>query len=461
MKAHLIELTYDPDIVLNLFESISNIDWSMLLYSGNENTHPDSRFDILVTSPILTLTTYKNRTKIIFDNKHQTYYNINPFFLLKKYIKRTNITPHYNHQLPFQGGLLGVFGYDLVRYIEPFPRLKKKDLIFPDMAIGLYRWTIITDHKSYKSYIISYDNPNKILSWIYMIKQNNKKILKKSFQLLTPWTSNINALEYSKKFDIIKKSLISGNCYQVCLAQCFSASYTGNEWIAFRELLKYNTSPFSAFIRLPNNLNILSLSPERFLKLHNKNIQTQPIKGTISRLNNPYDDYMQTIKLYQSQKNKSENLMIVDLLRNDIGKVAIPGSIYVPKLFDIQSLPNVHHMVSTIVGKLEKKFSAFDLLQACFPGGSITGAPKITAMKLIEQLEPQHRNIWSGSIGYISYCGNMDTNIAIRTLLTNGKKILCSAGSGIVFDSNADEEYQEMKNKVSTLLLPLSKFLLK
>lgn len=219
--------------------------------------------------------------------------------------------------------------------------------------------------------------------------------------------------------------------------------------------MKHNQVPFSAFIRLPNKSSILSFSPERFIQLHNSYIKTQPIKGTLPRLNNMNDDYKQIIKLSKSIKNKSENLMIVDLLRNDIGKVSVPGSIYVNKLFEIQSFNQVHHMVSTIIGRLDNNFCACDLLSSCFPGGSVTGAPKIQAIKLLEELEPHYRNIWSGSIGYISCCGNMDTNIIIRTLFTEKNQIFCSVGSGIVFDSDQESEYQEMKNKISTLLTPL------
>lgn len=460
-ETHLTELPYAPNFLLDVFSSLSNKAWSMLLHSGCKNNHADSRFDILVTSPILTIVSKNNITTIKCDKYHKKYYNIDPFSLLKKYMhQHTNQKQLYHdYQIPFQGGFLGVFGYDLIRYTETLPEIAQQDLSFPDMAIGLYNWTIITDHKLCKIYLITRENPKKILSWIQKkYTYHNNTLQQHSLQLLSPWSSNINRLEYSKKFNFIKKHLIAGNCYQICLSKRLSTFYIGNEWIAFRHLLKYNDAPFAAFIRLPNQLAILSISPERFLKLHNKKIQTQPIKGTLPRLKNIRNDYLQIMALYQSIKNRSENLMIVDLLRNDIGKVAIPGSIQVPKLFNIQSFSGVHHMVSTITGKIDENFSAFDLLRACFPGGSITGAPKIQAMKIIEQLEPQRRTVWSGSIGYISYCGNMDTNIVIRTLLTNGKKIFCSVGSGIIFDSTEDIEYQEMKDKISTILKPLSCF---
>ncbi|URJ29580.1 aminodeoxychorismate synthase component I [Blochmannia endosymbiont of Camponotus modoc] len=463
MGMHLIELPYHPYTILNLFDPLSNTPWSMLLYSGHNNKHPDSRFDILVTDPTLTLITHNNITTIS-DNKNHQIDNTDPFILLKKYTHIMSMKPENNCQLPFQGGFLGVFGYDLARYIESLPKLAEQDLSFPDMAIGLYRWAIIADHKLCKNYLVTHDNPNQILTWVYKQQHIYKKnhVSNASFNLVQPWQSNISRAEYAQKFHTIQKHIISGNCYQVCLSQRFSAPYIGDEWIAFRYLLHYNHAPFSAFIRLPNKLSILSLSPERFLKLHNTKIKTQPIKGTLPRLKNAQDDYHQIIKLSKSTKNQSENLMIVDLLRNDIGRVAVPGSIHVSKLFDIQSFPGVHHMISTITGELSNNFSACDLLRACFPGGSIIGAPKVQVMQLIEQLEPQRRHVWSGSIGYLSCCGNMDTNIAIRTMLAERQYLFCSVGSGIIFESDEEVEYQEMQDKISTLLLPLlKKFYLK
>lgn len=460
MTIKLIEFPYYPNSILNLFTPLSSKPWSILLYSGYNNTHPASRFDILVTNPVLTLTTQNKITTISYKNNY-TYTNEDPFYVLKKYMKTFHLQSDNTYPIPFQGGFLGVFGYDLAKCIEPVPELTKKDIFLPDMAIGLYRWAIISDHKVFKNYLVTHDNPNPILSYIH---QNNTDLYKisESFKLLTPWKSNMSRTEYLKKFHTVYKNLIEGNCYQICLSQRFKATYIGDEWVAFRHLLHYNQAPFSAFIRLPKKSSILSFSPERFVQLNNSKIKTQPIKGTLSTLKSNQDNKKQIKKLSQSIKNKAENLMIVDLLRNDIGKVAIPGSIIVSKLFDIQSFPGVHHMVSTIIGKIDHNFEACDLLKVCFPGGSITGAPKIQAMKLIEKLEPCRRNIWSGSIVYFSCCGNMDSNITIRTLLTEKNNVFCSVGSGIVFDSHYNTEYQEMLDKVFTLLTPLlEKFYLK
>ncbi|AKC60007.1 aminodeoxychorismate synthase component I [Blochmannia endosymbiont of Polyrhachis (Hedomyrma) turneri] len=442
------QFPYHKNAILDFFIPLSNKPWAMLLHSGYSK-HKDARFDILVASPNTTLTTTQGIT--IIHNKNKNYYkksNNDPFFLLKKEIELSNMQSTTNPQLPFQGGYVGIFGYDLIRNIENLPKIAKKDINLPDMAIGLYRWAIIADHKYHTLQLISHDEPNELIIWLNNLIHS---FYKDSFTLKGPWISNITRNEYSKKFHIIHKHLKEGNCYQICLSQRFSAPYIGNEWIAFEHLLRHNYAPFSAFIRLPDQV-ILSLSPERFLCLQNSNIKTQPIKGTISRSQNHKIDDQYKKYLANSNKNKAENLMIVDLLRNDIGRVAIPGSIQVQKLFEIQTFPSVHHMVSTITGQLNSIHSAYDLLRACFPGGSITGAPKITAMKIIEELEPHRRNAWSGSIGYISCCGNMDTNIAIRTLLAENNTLFCSVGSGITFDSQEKTEYQEMITKVSTLL---------
>lgn len=454
MTIKLIELPYHIHTTLNLFKSIYYNQWSMLLYSGHHNIHANARFDILVTNPSLTLIA-KNNTVIIYNGENRTVTNADPFSVLKKYTQIFRLQYDNNYPIPFQGGFVGIFGYDLCKYMESYPNIPKKNTHFPDMAIGLYRWAIISDHKLLKNYLVTHDNPEPILSWIH--KQHTNYNQNTSFQLLNLWKSDTNYHTYSKKFNIIKQHLKLGNCYQICLSQRFKASYTGNEWTAFRHLLRYNQVPFAAFIRLPKQSSILSFSPEQFIQLRNSYIQTQPIKGTLPRLNNIQDDHQQIIKLSQSIKNRSENLMIVDLLRSDIGKVAIPGSIYVEKLFDIQSFNKVHHMVSTIIGRLDNNFCACDLLRACFPGGSITGAPKIQAIKLLAELEPNYRNLWSGSIGYISCCGKMDTNITIRTLFTKNNQIFCSVGSGIVFDSDPELEYKEMQYKISTLLTPLIK----
>ena len=214
---------------------------------------------------------------------------------------------------------------------------------------------------------------------------------------------------------------------------------------------KHNNAPFSAYLNI-DDIKVLSISPERFIQIKQNKVQTKPIKGTRPRSNDPTQDEKNKRSLSLANKDKAENLMIVDLLRNDISRACKPGSVKVPKLFDIESFPAVHHLVSTIEGELAEDKSAIDLIRGAFPGGSITGAPKIRAMEIIEELEPHRRNIYCGSIGYISACGNMDTSITIRTLTCLNGRIICNAGGGIVADSVCDEEYQETFDKVNKIL---------
>ena len=272
---------------------------------------------------------------------------------------------------------------------------------------------------------------------------------------------------YIEKFEQVQQYLLSGDCYQINLAQRFSAQYQGDEFQAYCALRTANKAPFSAFMQL-DNAAILSVSPERFLQCKKGKVQSKPIKGTMPRNENKSLDAKNAQILANSIKDRAENLMIVDLLRNDISKVCKPNSVVVPKLFDIESFPAVHHLVSTVEGELEVQYNASDLLRGAFPGGSITGAPKIRAMEIIEQLEPHRRSVYCGSIGYISSCGTMDTSITIRTLIceknttresTNplSNNIYCWAGGGLVADSIAKSEYQETFDKVNRILPVLTK----
>ena len=234
-------------------------------------------------------------------------------------------------------------------------------------------------------------------------------------------------------------------------ASVFSGQYQGAPWKAYELLREKSPAPYSVFFNLGKSA-ILSFSPERFISLQNRKAETKPIKGTRPRSDEPRQDQHNAYELIHSEKDKAENLMIVDLLRNDFGKCCVPGSIHVPALFSLESFRNVHHLVSTVTGTLEANQHAFDLLRHCFPGGSITGVPKVSAMKIIEKLEPHRRSIYCGTIGYIDIRGNMDCNIAIRTMICDGKNIYCYAGGAIVSDSVCEEEYQESLDKVNNLL---------
>ncbi|MCR3755758.1 MAG: aminodeoxychorismate synthase subunit 1 [Sodalis sp. Psp] len=448
MQLHLTALPYQPNAGLELFAPLAGHPWSILLHSGHRD-HSESRFDILVAAPVVTLVT-RNGTTEIHHNKQSQFSDDDPFTLVQQQLMAAGMEAATQALFPFQGGALGFFGYDLARRIETLPTLAQSDLHLPDMAVGIYRWAIIADHQRLTLTLVSHDDPMPLLNWL------SRAIMPplEPFHLCGPWRANMTRAEYGKKFRRIQQHLLAGECYQVCLAQRFNAPYSGDEWLAFCHLLAHNPAPFSAFIRLAEQA-VLSLSPERFLRVRGAEIQASPIKGTLPQLVDAATNRQQMMRLATSPKDQAENLMIVDLLRNDIGRVAQPGSVRVPSLFAVESFAAVHHMVSTITAILPEDRTACELLRACFPGGSITGAPKVRAMEILEQLEPQRRSAWCGSIGYLSCCGAMDANIAIRTLLVDNKHVYCAVGGGIVADSDEETEYQETLSKAASLLLPL------
>lgn len=435
----VITLTWRSDAAEFWFARLSHLPFAMLLHSGHAD-HPYSRFDILVADPVQTITTDGLSTA---DD---------PLARLQQAIDALGLTATPNPDLPFQGGALGVFGYDLGRRFEKLPDIAQDDIPLPDMAVGLYDWALIVDHHKQTVSLLSHRDADARLTWL----EAQAPAAAPDFSLTSAWRSNMSAQEYADKFARVQAYLQSGDCYQVNLAQRFQATYEGDEWRAFTRLNASNRAPFSAFVRLEQGA-ILSLSPERFIHLAEGTIQTRPIKGTLPRLADPQADRRQAETLAASPKDRAENLMIVDLMRNDIGRVAEPGSVRVPELFVVEPFPAVHHLVSTITARLPAARTACDLLRAAFPGGSITGAPKVRAMAIIDELEPHRRNAWCGSIGYLSLCGTMDTSITIRTLTACGGHIYCSAGGGIVADSQVDAEYQETFDKVNRILKQLEK----
>ncbi|MEH0713273.1 aminodeoxychorismate synthase component I [Vibrio owensii] len=439
-------LDYANDLAISLFSRIEQQPWAMLLRSASE-THIDSRFDVLVANPIATLETIAGETQIK-TNTQEFVSQDDPFSLLDELQQQLlpNLELGAEWDLPFVGGALGYFSYDLGRRVESMPELATKDLQTPDMAVGLYEWALVVDHKLEKTCVVG---QNIEQAWQWLNSQSPADV--EDFKLIGDWQSNMTQASYASRFDRVQEYLLSGDCYQINLAQRFNAPYQGSEWQAYTKLEAANQAPFSAFIRMPHSA-IVSVSPERFLELKDNVIETKPIKGTRPRSQNTELDQANAHDLQTAEKDQAENLMIVDLLRNDIGRVASPGSVHVPKLFDIESFPAVHHLVSTIRADLDTQYSAADLLRACFPGGSITGAPKVRAMQIIEELEPHRRSAYCGSIGYISRHGRMDTSITIRTLVAEDNKLYAWAGGGVVADSDCAAEYQETLDKLSKIL---------
>ncbi|MFT5813580.1 MAG: para-aminobenzoate synthetase component 1 [Psychroserpens sp.] len=464
-----LELAFDSQ---SLFATLVEQPWAMWLDSCESN-HVDSRYDIMVWQPSITLTTNGNVTGVSNEHNSSQYQsNEDPLLLVKREqqacfnkIKLTTV------ELPFKGGAVGYFAYDLGKRFEVIKQQNSKDIDIPEMAIGIYQQAIIFDQKLQQVWLLCLDEKRVEFTDFFnrSLSQHNKQKIelateqgteknspKNNFKLTTPWQSNMRSDQYRDKFKQVHDYLLSGDCYQINLAQRFTAQYSGSEYQAYCALRQENKTPFSAFLRFQHRA-ILSISPERFLQLVDNKVQSKPIKGTRPRSDDASIDQANAKELQQASKDKAENLMIVDLLRNDISRVCIPGTVTAPALFAIESFPAVHHLVSTVEGIIDPKYDGTDLLRAAFPGGSITGAPKIRAMDIIEELEPHQRSVYCGSIGYLSACGNMDTSITIRTLVCHNQQIHCWAGGGLVADSNVDSEYQETYDKVNKILPVLSK----
>ncbi|MFM4957480.1 aminodeoxychorismate synthase component I [Aeromonas veronii] len=414
----------------------------------------DNGFDIITADPLATLETRGEVTTLRVGANISKHHE-DPLALLahtqQQLLGELELCATH---LPFIGGALGLFGYDLGRRFERLPVQAAADIAVPDMAVGIYDWALLRNVATGDWQLVHWGDEAGLANRLAWLEQQQAKPAP-AFALQGSWQSNMSRAEYGEKFARIQEYLAAGDCYQINLTQRFSAPYQGDEWQAYCLLATANKAPFSAFIRLPESA-LLSLSPERFLLLDGRHIETKPIKGTRPRHPDPATDRQVARELTLADKDRSENLMIVDLLRNDIGRVSRPGSVSVPHLFAVESFPAVHHLVSTIHGELDARWQGVDLLRACFPGGSITGAPKIRAMEIIEELEPQRRNAYCGSIGYLSQHGRMDTSICIRTLIAEAGRLHCWAGGGIIADSDADSEYQETYDKVARILPPLS-----
>jgi para-aminobenzoate synthetase component 1 len=454
------ELPYLKECAItDYFKPFADTPWSFCLDSCRNSNFPhiDANTDIMVWQPIITLTATNRQTCITrCDTQQQLIANDNPLSLLKQVQQIVNQHVAYPQiPSPFKSGAVGYFSYDLARYLEKIPTMAINDIQLPEMAVGLYFHTLILDHQRQRCWLICPADEQQ--QWVSFFKARVERVGSErqhqqlGFQLTQPWQSNMSAIEYEQKFHQVQQFLLDGDCYQINLTQRFQASYQGDEFCAYLALKQANDAPFSAFMRLTDH-TIMSVSPERFLQVLDQQVQTKPIKGTLPRSTDIVEDQQRQQQLATSAKDRAENLMIVDLLRNDISRVCQAGSVKVPQLFAVESFPAVHHLVSTITGTLKPDASAHDLLAAAFPGGSITGAPKIRAMEIIEQLEPQRRSIYCGSIGYISADGNMDTSITIRTLVAKNNTVYCWAGGGVVADSTAQSEYQESFDKVSKIL---------
>jgi para-aminobenzoate synthetase component 1 len=358
-----------------------------------------------------------------------------------------------NCELPFAGGLIGFMAYDLGRRFEQFGEGPPKDFTLPDAQLGLYGWAVVSDHVQQCTWLVLHPTlPVSERQRLIALFETPSPSPAKPFHMTCPFTNEIDEPAYRLAFDKVQAYIRAGDTYQVNLTRRFAGRCEGDPWAAYQALRSACPTPYSAFMQVNAHTTLLSHSPERFVQVRNGAVETRPIKGTRPRRAQPEADAAEAAALLASEKDRAENVMIVDLLRNDLGRTCATGSVQVPELFVLESYPNVHHLVSSVVGHLAPGKDALDLLAGSFPGGSITGAPKIRAMEIIDELEAHRRAIYCGAFLYVDVRGHLDSSIAIRTLLIENGHIACWGGGAVVMDSRAEDEYQESLIKVKVLM---------
>lgn len=457
-----------------LFDKVASQDWAVFLDSGviNQkrpvNKHAD--FDVLAVKPDCTLVFDHGTTVYSCAKQKKKEKRVgDPIALLQSIlpnIDSQDLNPSLR-KYSYIPGAFGYFSYDLARHYEVLPELAENDEQLPEMAVGIYHVIVVVDHKAKQTYLLSLGVSDEVKGlvtfWSELIDQEVERDSKPQHIDFTErhvvngaFDENLNFDDYASCFKRVRNYTTDGDCYQVNLAKQFTAQVNGDSWVTYRYLRSLSPAPYGAYMNLPF-AQILSNSPESFIQCINGSVTTSPIKGTRARDHVSLErDNEIAQELYASEKDRAENLMIVDLMRNDLSQCCELGSVKVPKLFSLYSFTNVHHLISTVTGTLKQGLHSLDLLRSCFPGGSITGAPKIRAMEIIEELEPHRRGLYCGSIGYVGVNGDLQTNIAIRTIVIKGGVARYAAGGGLVIDSSLEEEYQEIIDKARMMIEALS-----
>jgi para-aminobenzoate synthetase component I len=404
--------------------------------------------------------------------------------------------------LPFCGGMVGFFSYELGRRLMPLTPLTQDDLQLPDISLFIYDRCLLFDHQQRRMIAVAWARgataeeaeleaqakanllAEDIVSRLGKIKPlPDSAMIRKDTSPSTcsltctnplpntdtisstaphpggdslPCSITIPETEYQKAVDRCREEIRDGNAYELCLTGRFETTFTGDPTALYLALRHDNPAPFATFIRHPE-ATLIGSSPERFLKVDpGGNVEARPIKGTRPRGSDPESDRLQQEELAGSAKDRAENVMIVDLLRNDLSRVSVPGTVKVPELCVIEQHPAVFQMVSTITGRLRPDCDRLDLLAASFPGGSMTGAPKIAAMNILEELEPKVRGYYSGCQGYLGFDGSMDLSIIIRSVQLVGRRAIVGAGGAVVYDSDPEQEWREALHKADAPLRALA-----
>ncbi len=455
-----IELSLSPP---QIFEKLYAGKYSFLLESARFNSKI-GRYSYVVTNPFLVFKSKNNNIEIKSSIKKIKKKVKKPYEELRK------LTEIYQvEKIPgipnFVGGAVGFISYDMWYFFEKYKRGVVDDLSIPDMYFAFYDTVVSFDHQEEKMFILSCGRGEKEAE--KKVKKVEDLLLKypdSSFGWATnnqqPTTNNpkftLTKSQFERIVKKVKKYIGAGDIYQANLSLRIEVPFKGDSWQLYKILREINPSPFASYLEF-DDFKIVSCSPERLVKLENGEVETRPIAGTRPRGDTKSDDKNFAKDLILNEKERAEHIMLVDLERNDIGRVCSYGTVKVDEMMTVEDYSHVFHIVSNVVGNLHFDKHRLDLIKAVFPGGTITGCPKIRCMQIIDELEPTSRGIYTGSIGYLSFSGDLDLNIAIRTFLIKNNKAYIQAGAGVVYDSNPEREYYECLYKAEALLRAVEK----
>lgn len=462
----LIEEVQTPLSASQVFGMFRGRPFPFFLDSGMDSGKL-GRYSFMGSDPFLVLRSWGEEISLVRDGREESRRG-NPLDVAGELLAVYTLDWCPN-DIPFVGGAVGYFSYDLCHFIERLPTTAADDLNLPECYLAFYDTVIAFDHLGGRAYLIStgfpeLDERKRKRRAEEKLKELRGKMLNKpaiTRELSSLSTgdivlkSNFSRDEYLKAVEIAREYICAGDIFQVNLSQRFEADLNIAPYELYQRLRKINPAPFASYLEF-DGVSIVGASPERFLRVQGDWVETRPIKGTRPRGKSVAEDSALAQELLSSVKDRAENVMIVDLERNDLGRVCRYGTVQVTELAILETYPTVFHLTSTVKGRLREDKSRIDLLKATFPGGSITGAPKVRAMEIIDELEPTRRSVYTGSIGYLSFNGEMDLNIVIRTFLVKGGRAYFQVGGGIVYDSEPEAEYAETLDKAKALVQALN-----
>ena len=438
--------------------------FSFFLDSGMD-PHKLGRYSFIGSNPFLIFSSRGDEATIV-QNKGKSRKKGNSFDILNHFLKLYRLD-YRSPPVPFIGGAVGYFSYDLCHFIEQLPTTATDDLQLPECYFCFYDLVIAFDNLYNKTYIVSTGFPEleeskRMKRAASRLAEAKRRLAeapaltdseKPPPQSLEPLAleGNFTREEYTNAVEKARQHIIDGDIFEVNLSQRFEAELTITPYQLYRRLRQINPAPFACYLGF-EEISVIGASPERFLRLRGGWVETRPIKGTRPRGITQSEDEALANELLASDKDRAENIMIVDLERNDLGRVCRYGTVRVTELAILEVFPTVFHLTSTVVGRLNEGKNGIDLLKATFPGGSITGAPKVRAMEIIDELEPTRRSVYTGNIGYLSFNGDLDLNIVIRTFLVKDKKAYFQVGGAVTYDSNPEAEYLETLDKAQALM---------